>query len=154
MNFQILAIIALGFSVFTILMMVWIILNLRRLDRLRHEFYKNDSDKNLEQVLVEQNQTITKLAGELTDTAAQLKDLRVINQSDFKKIGFVRFNPFDDAGGNISFAIALLNAYNDGVVISSLHGREGTRMYAKSVKSGQSESQLTKEETDAIAQAK
>ena len=64
--------------------------------------------------------------------------------------GFLRFNPFDDAGSNQSFVVALLNELGDGVVISSLYSREKVGIYAKPIKNYQSEYQLTKEEEDAI----
>lgn len=72
---------------------------------------------------------------------------------DLRKVGLVRFNPFSDSGGDQSFSVALLNDNKDGVVISSLYGREINRIYAKSVKEGKSPYQLTEEEKMAIDQA-
>ena len=65
-------------------------------------------------------------------------------------IGLVRFNPFDDTGSDQSFAIALLDDARDGVVISSLHGRANTRVFAKPVSGGGSGHTLSDEETQAI----
>ena len=65
-------------------------------------------------------------------------------------IGLVRFNPFDDTGSDQSFAIALLDDARDGVVISSLHGRANTRVFAKPVSGGTSGHTLSDEETEAI----
>jgi hypothetical protein len=65
-------------------------------------------------------------------------------------IGLVRFNPFDDTGSDQSFAIALLDDARDGVVISSLHGRANTRVFAKPVTNGGSAHNLSDEETQAI----
>ncbi len=69
------------------------------------------------------------------------------------RLGVVRFNPFEDAGGDQSFAIALVDKQGDGVVISSLHGRKETRVYAKPLKERQSSYPLTEEEKEAIARA-
>ena len=67
------------------------------------------------------------------------------------KVGVVRFNPFKDLGGNQSFVISLLDGENSGMVFSSLHTREGTRIYAKPIVKGESHKySLTKEEEDAI----
>ena len=68
-------------------------------------------------------------------------------------VGLIRFNPFDDTGSDQSFALALLDAGGDGVVISSLHGRTATRFYAKPVKAGRTTHALTTEEQRALAQA-
>ncbi|HVM24027.1 MAG TPA: DUF4446 family protein [Candidatus Limnocylindrales bacterium] len=65
-------------------------------------------------------------------------------------IGMVRFNPFDDTGSDQSFAIALLDDRRDGIVISSLHGRTNTRLFAKPVNDGSSDHHLSDEEAEAI----
>jgi HAMP domain-containing protein len=141
-------------SVVSIAAVLYLSARLSRLDRVRKEFFQGDVNRDLEQILVDQNRLITKLAGDLENLRMQTEDLFLLNKNNIQKIGFIRYNPFDDAGGNISFALSLLNAHNDGVVISSLHGRDGTRMYAKAVRAGQSESKLTEEEIKAIEDAK
>ncbi len=65
-------------------------------------------------------------------------------------IGMVRYNPFDDTGSDQSFAIALLDDRRDGVVLSSLHGRANTRIFAKPVAAGVSAHNLSEEEAQAI----
>ena len=62
----------------------------------------------------------------------------------------MRYNPFDDTGSDQSFAIALLDDERDGVVLSSLHGRANTRIFAKPVTDGASPHNLSDEETQAI----
>lgn len=68
-------------------------------------------------------------------------------------IGVVRFNPFPDKGGDQSFVVALLDDHADGVVLSGLHSRSDSRVYAKPVARGQSNYTLTGEEKEAIARA-
>jgi hypothetical protein len=70
-----------------------------------------------------------------------------------QRVGLVRFNPFQDTGGDQSFAVALLDAGGDGVVLSSLHTRAATRFYAKAVKSGRTAYPLIDEEQQALNQA-
>jgi hypothetical protein len=62
----------------------------------------------------------------------------------------VRFNPFEDTGSDQSFAIALLDDRRDGIVLSSLHGRANTRLFAKPVEGGSSKHTLSAEEAEAI----
>lgn len=71
-------------------------------------------------------------------------------------VGTVRFNPFKGtgAGGNQSFATAILNEDGDGVVLSSLYSRERVSVYAKPVENYKSEYELTQEEREAIEKAK
>ena len=72
------------------------------------------------------------------------------SQRSLQHIGLVRFNPFEDTGSDQSFAIALLDDQRDGIVISSLHGRANTRVFAKPVADGGSPHNLSDEETEAI----
>jgi hypothetical protein len=65
----------------------------------------------------------------------------------------VRYNPFEDTGGNQSFALAIVDAGGDGFVVSSLHARQGTRVYAKGVVKGSAETSLSDEEAAALQQA-
>lgn len=74
------------------------------------------------------------------------------NQS-FQKIGFMRFNPFENTGGDQSFSIALLDYENNGFVILSLYGREGTRVYAKAIDHGVSKHPLSHEEEEVLHRA-
>ena len=67
--------------------------------------------------------------------------------------GLVRYNAFRNTGGDQSFAWALVDSYGNGVVLSSLHARENTRVYAKPLYDWKSSYSLTKEEEQAIAQA-
>ncbi|MCC6617850.1 MAG: DUF4446 family protein [Chloroflexi bacterium] len=75
------------------------------------------------------------------------------SRRSLQHIGLVRFNPFEDTGSDQSFAIALLDDARDGIVISSLHGRANTRLFAKPVIDGSSPHTLSAEETQAIANA-
>ncbi|HVZ12334.1 MAG TPA: DUF4446 family protein [Patescibacteria group bacterium] len=75
--------------------------------------------------------------------------------SHIQKIGLVRFNPFKDTGGDQSFILALVDAENTGVIISSLHTRTGTRWYAKGVVLGKgAEYDLSEDEERALKGAK
>jgi len=71
-----------------------------------------------------------------------------------EKIKLIRFNPFDDVGGDQSFILVLLNKENSGILLTSLHHRSFTRIYAKPIKNGQGDNiTLSKEEKSAILKA-
>lgn len=80
-------------------------------------------------------------------------ELETLSHRSIQKIGVIRFNPFSDTGGDQSFALALLDAQGNGVVLSSLHGRADTRIFAKQVQAGRSKHALSDEEQDAIRKA-
>ncbi len=84
-----------------------------------------------------------------------LNQLRLENLTHLQKVGVVRFNPFHEIGGNQSFAVALLDELGNGLVVSTLHGRDSSRAYAKPVKNFEKvEFELSKEEKDAISIAR
>ena len=89
-----------------------------------------------------------------SERMAQIEAMQALvegrTQRSLQHIGLVRFNPFDDTGSDQSFAIALLEDARDGVVISSLHGRTNTRVFAKPVTNGGSGHNLSDEESQAI----
>lgn len=77
------------------------------------------------------------------------------SRKSLRRVGVVRFNPYNDVGGDQSFAVTLLDEEGNGLVFSSLHGREGTRVYAKPVRAGESqEYSLSDEEKEAIKVAR
>ena len=103
---------------------------------------------------------VTRHAERLEATRSEVdrlgKALPKLNSSVMESIqcvGLVRFNPFEDTGGDQSFALALLDKRGNGVVISSLHGRTSTRFYGKPIKGGTSQLTLSDEEARAIKQA-
>ena len=87
---------------------------------------------------------------ELGDVEARTAILERDLRRSYSRVGLVRFNPFEDTGGNQSFALALLDAAGNGFVISSLHARNMTRVYAKAVAAGKAEAALSAEETEAL----
>jgi hypothetical protein len=71
-----------------------------------------------------------------------------------QKVGLYRYNPFDDLGGDQSFSLSILDSTNSGVILTSLHHRNFTRIYAKPVKNGQEDTiTLSNEEKSAIVKA-
>ena len=70
-----------------------------------------------------------------------------------QKVGMVRFNPFEEMGGDHSFSLALLDATLSGYVITGLHTRERTRVYVKRIEKGKSKSDLSNEERESIKKA-
>jgi len=76
--------------------------------------------------------------------------LQKITNKTIQKVSIIRFNPFKDTGGDQSFAIALLDSEDNGLIISSLFARQGTRVYSKPIKNGKSKYPLSKEELEAL----
>lgn len=72
---------------------------------------------------------------------------------DLQKLEILKYNPYNDTGGEQSFSLVLLNGKMDGVLITSLHSRAGTRIYLKNIKHGKSDLELSREENQVLNKA-
>lgn len=107
------------------------------------------------------------LHGLLEGQAAQIKRLehaaRTLNATDkqqqisidgsVRRVSLLRYDAFEDVGGRLSFSCAMLDEHGTGVVLTSINGRQETRVYAKPIAAGTSTYNLSTEESDAIRQA-
>lgn len=76
-----------------------------------------------------------------------------ISQKHIQGVRFMRYNPYDEVGGDQSFSVALLDHLGDGIVVTSLHTRSGTRVFAKPVSKGaESGYEFSKEEREVVKQ--
>lgn len=85
--------------------------------------------------------------------ARETAQVRQRVSSAVRTVGFARYDAFPDVGGQLSFSTALLDEAGDGVVLTTINGRTNSRSYAKAVRGGQSEYQLSGDERAAIAMA-
>ena len=109
---------------------------------------------NLESILLTHTKEISNIDKEIQELFEISNQIHTLSQRSIHKVGIIRFNPFKDIGGDQSFALALLDGRDSGLVISSLHTREGTRIYSKPITKGASEKYtLTEEEKSAIKSA-
>jgi len=120
--------------------------------RLRRVLPEGESG-GIDEILERQLTSIDSLTARLDALNKLHHELEDLSQRTIQKVGVIRYNPFADTGGDQSFAIALLDSLGNGVVLSSLHSRTDTRVFAKPVQSGRSRYQLSDEEQDAIKKA-
>jgi Protein of unknown function (DUF4446) len=139
-----------------VVLAIAVIILLRRSNRLEARLQgltRGSEGRSLEAVLDAHLDKVFAVGKGLDDVAARTAVLEAAQVRAFQRVGLVRYNPFEDTGGNQSFALALLDADGDGWVLSSLHSRTGTRIYAKAITKGRSDTTLSDEETAAVRQA-
>ena len=90
------------------------------------------------------------LRGEVAQIRGDVTGLRTDLADALRHVAVVRYDAFQEMGGRLSFSTALLDDSGDGVVLTSINGRSETRTYAKGVKAGKSDQQLSPEEEQAI----
>ena len=93
-------------------------------------------------------------AGGLERVAARTDELEALAKTDVSRVGFVRYDAFDDTGSNLSYALAMLNREGDGVVLSSIYSRTDTRTYGKAVERFKPAANASEEELTAIERAR
>lgn len=154
---QILLIISVSGSFLAIFSFIFVIVIAVKLKRIRKNlelFFSGKQAVDLETVLLAQTKQIFQIDKEIQELFEISNRIYALAQRSVHKVGIVRFNPFKDIGGDQSFALALLDGKDSGIVISSLHTREGTRIYSKPIIKGESEKYtLTEEEKQAIKTA-
>ena len=137
-----------------VLMLVLQAVQISRL-RERLDLLTRGSDgESLEAVFDAHLETVHQVGRDLDELTARTAVLESSARHHFARLGLVRFNPFPDTGGNQSFALALLDESEDGFVVSSLHSRTGTRIYAKAIVGGKADVSLSTEETEAMGLAR
>jgi len=140
-------------SLFLASINVVLILRTNKSDKKISELLENGQIKDLRSILLSQKKKDEKLEEEIKKALEKITNLEDASLYAFQKIGVVRFNPFNNLGGNQSFVIALLDNKNSGFLISSLFVRDGNRVYAKILNQGKSDYPLSKEEVEALSRA-
>ncbi len=111
---------------------------------------ERDIRRKFEEVL----QTIDSFGKELKSTKGDLSDLRKEGSLHISRFWLLRYNPYEDSGGDQSFTVALLDKNGSGIVLTSLHARSGTRVFAKPIDQGKSSKyKLSNEEEEVIKKA-
>lgn len=149
-------VIILAAAVVSAVSLVLLVFNLQRTGKMVRKYNKlmeGLENKNLEEMLTTHLKTVNKMFSKTLEIESEYKSARKMAEKSVQKIGVVRFNAFDNTGSDLSFAVALLDSFGDGVVISSLFARDETRTYAKPVEKGQSSYHLSDEEREAIQKA-
>ncbi|HIX16601.1 MAG TPA: DUF4446 family protein [Candidatus Blautia excrementipullorum] len=146
----------LGLAVITLILFITVIICLIKMSQLyrRYDLFMRGKDaETLEDLLIKQIEDINLLKIEDKTNKENIRSINRNIRASFQKLGLVRYNAFQGMGGNLSFAIALLDYTNSGFVLNSVHSREGCYMYLKRVDRGQTEVLLGSEEREALEQA-
>jgi hypothetical protein len=150
----IVALVALVAALLAMAGMVFLLLRQRRLLRQYRQWMTGTSGTNLEVVLTDHVSRVHETADRMEALAQQVRHLEQAGRLCLQHIAMVRFNPFQDTGSDQSFSVALADADGNGIVLSSLHARGATRVYAKPLQAWESGYSLADEEKEAIARAR
>lgn len=145
-----------GFSVLSVVLLIVVIVCIVKLNKLyrRYDIFMRGRDaESLEDTMMDIVEQLKELNTKDRANKDQMKLLTQQVKDSFQKFGFVKYNAFRGMGGNLSFAIAMLNDDNSGFVLDVVHSREGCYLYLKEVENGATEVLLGNEEQEALEQA-
>ena len=142
--------------VLVVILLVCLISTNLRLSRLEHKykiFMKGKDAKSLEITFARKMAQIDKLS-ELTERyMKENNQLQKNFQRIFSKYGVEKYDAFDDVGGKLSFALAMLDKNNSGLVLNAVHSRDNCFLYLKEIVKGESYVMLSQEEVEALRRA-
>lgn len=139
-----------------LLFLLFLLINhiaLRRLTKKYNLLMQGVAQGNLEEVIQQYVQKVRNIENHMEALRATQERQGKIQEQCIQNINLVRFNAYDNMGSDLSFAAAFLDNQGDGLVLTSLYGRNDCRIFAKPVQGGESTYFLSDEEQAAIAGA-
>lgn len=141
-------------TAFLFLLVLYLLVTVSRLKgRYREMMTGEETGRDFESMLLRHIEETHAVAAENRELQIDNRRISELLDRAVTRVGVVRFRAFEDMGSDLSYAVALLDAHNDGVVLSSIFGREDSRSYVKPIEAGKSTYTLTNEEDEAIRQA-
>ena len=128
-------------------------MRLTRLERKYKMFMKGSDAQSLEKTFVRKFAQIDRLYEAKEDHEHAIKTLEQHFKIIFSKYGVEKYDAFDDVGGKLSFALALLDKDNTGLILNAVHSRDNCFLYLKEIVKGESYVMLSQEEVEALRKA-
>jgi hypothetical protein len=138
-----------------IILMIFLIVAWAKLSSLRKRYDRmlnGSSSMNVEELIIELQDKIKGQKAQSHEHGSQIEEFRETIKKMKSKVGIHRYNAFSDSGSDLSFSVAILDQYQDGILMTGIHSREQTYIYAKPIENGQSKYTLSPEEKEAILQ--
>lgn len=125
-----------------------------RQNKFLKSLFPKSGERDIRKKFEEIVKTVEDFNNKLSDLDDKVEEFRSQGLRHIQRVELLRFNPYDDTGGDISFTACFLDDQGSGIVITSLHARSGTRVFGKEIISGKAKKQeLSKEEESVIKKA-
>lgn len=149
-------VILIGVSIISVILLIGLIVlsvKFNSLNKKYQYFMGGKKDKPIEALLIDYIDKVIQVENENQKIIEECNRMKKNIKSCIQKAGIVRYNAFGDVGGELSYAIALLDDYDDGIIINGIHSREVSYTYAKPIEKGKSIHALSAEELQALQTA-
>lgn len=148
--------VVLGLILVIIVLLILLIVSMRKIKKTNmrlSEFMKGKNAESLEDLVASKFKEIEDLKVSNKVHAKRLKNLEEAMLKVYSKTGIIKYDAFNEMGGKLSFALALLDNTNNGFIINAIHSHEGCYTYIKEIVNGESYITLGEEEKKALANA-
>lgn len=150
------AYIMIGLGGLTLILIIILIITLVKMKKLYKKydcFMRGKDMESMEETIISQFDRLEQLEEANRNNEDRLLTVEENMQRVYQKIGLVKYDAFREMSGKLSYAVALLDKNNNGIVISSMYSREGCYSYAKEISHGESSITLSEEEKEALDSA-
>ncbi|MDP4146752.1 MAG: DUF4446 family protein [Bacillota bacterium] len=148
--------IIIGLSVITILLLILYIINIRAINKMEKKYrrlMRGVDSGNLEELITNYLDKIDEVNTQSAELREVYKDIDSRLKQCIQNVSIIRYKAFEDIGSDLSFSVALLNDNNDGIIITSIYGRNESTTYAKPIDKGISRYDLSEEEQHVLDEA-
>ncbi len=145
MNYIIIALLVMILLLFIIV--ISLMVTTRKLKKKYKRLTRGVNNKNLEELIISKFNEVDKASAKADEAINQCKIIKDEIKGCVNKVSVIRYKAFSDIGSDLSFSIAILDSYNDGVIITGIYSRQDSITYAKPVDKGISRYELSEEET-------
>lgn len=147
--------IVLGLGIFSFVLFIMLIISMVRSSKIQKKYkaFMSKENVDVEQLLMNYAESVKEVKSEHNMMVAHITALEKQIKLCVQRVGVVRYNAIENVGADLSFAIALLDLNNNGVVINGIYSRNGSYTYAKPIVNAQSTYTLSDEEKEAIQKA-
>ncbi len=142
--------------VLIVILAVLLIFTIRKMNYINRKYYvlmSGKKGKDLEKIIFTRFKEMDKVKKNARRVTAEHQKFKGHLDSCYNKIGLIKYDAFENLSGKLSFSLALLNKDNSGIVLNTLHSRDGCYTYAKEIIGGESYITLSEEEKEAIKKA-
>ena len=135
------------------LLVIRVSMNYNRLKSSYNSFMKGKDGKTLEESWKERFAELDAVVKITKQNRQELKEMSRVLSANYQKFGIIKYDAFNEMGGKLSFALAMLDGNNNGWILNAMHSREGCYTYVKEIVKGESYVELSEEEAEALDKA-
>lgn len=141
------------FQIFLFILIISLSLKYRRLKKNYSLFMKGKDGKNLEESILEKFADLDDISKITKKNEENIRKIKKKIKKSYQKAGILRYDAFQEMGGNLSFALTMLDDENSGWVLNAMHTRDACYMYIKEIVKGESYIELCEEEKESLERA-